>query len=105
MAITTKHHRSTKQTVVTGCTAATSTQVPIMGIPFGSVVKIRPTAAGSAKVQYTLSSADEVAAESADWTDWAAGAVAVSTAAALPGAAMAVRCVPTTGIWTLEVVA
>lgn len=80
----------------------TGTSEPVVGLPPGTTVSIRPTAAGSAKIQYTFSPITDIIDETAVWKDWTAGAVTGHTYEMLVGAATGARCVATTGTWVFE---
>lgn len=61
-------------------------------------------ASGTAKVQYTISSAAEIEAGRGKWIDWPKGSVPASAADALVGAVVAIRGVATATA-TIEVCA
>ena len=61
-------------------------------------------ASGTAKVQFSLSSAAEIEAGRGKWIDWTKGSVSASTADAMIGAVIALRGVATASA-TLEVCA
>lgn len=70
--------------------------------PFVSAA-IHP-ASGTAKVQFSLSSAAEIEAGRGNWIDWTKGSVSASTADAMIGSVIAIRGVATATA-TLEVCA
>lgn len=61
-------------------------------------------ASGTAKIQFSLSSAAEIEAGRGRWIDWSKGSVAASTADALFGSVIAIRGVATASA-TIEVCA
>jgi hypothetical protein len=66
-------------------------------------VKAIPDAGATITVQYTTSTADDLAAGTAVWDTWPAGSVTVNTSDTLLGAVMAVRAMASGGTGTLEV--
>jgi len=97
----------------TGITSTISTFRACFGITGGAAVKIYPTSAGSANVYSSTSpmadcQADIVANNfltgKAVWDQWGPGLVTAKTnTTALIPSTCAV-CIPSTGIWTMEVV-
>ena len=74
----------------------TADQVIAYDIGMINVGLVFNEAAGSAKVQTTISSEDQIDADTATWTDWPAGAVAVDTEA-VAYAPMGIRLVNVNG--------
>lgn len=86
-------------------TGAGTTAVVLVGpgCVFGANVRLNLIAAGSAKVQATISGETAVKAGTAIWVDWPAGAVTATADAHHDAPLTAVRAVVTAGTWTLEV--
>lgn len=68
----------------------------------GRDASVSVTPGTDAKVQYTLSSYDDIEADTATWHDWPAGAATEKTADSITGAASALRLV-STGASTWEI--
>jgi hypothetical protein len=66
-------------------------------------VKAIPDAGATITVQYTTSTADDLAAGTAVWDTWPAGSVTINTSDTLLGAVTAVRAMASGGTGTLEV--
>lgn len=95
-----KKNRSVKLAGITSTTPATDATVE--GVPALSTIRIRPTAAGSAQLQTTVSPYDEIEAGTAVWDNSGSAAVAITSTVA-NSAFTGVRVVPTTGTWVLEI--
>ena len=83
--------------------AGTSETIYMMSCKPRMSAAIHP-ASGTAKVQFSLSSAAEIEAGRGNWIDWTKGSVSTPTADAILGAVIAIRGVATAAA-TIEVCA
>ena len=81
-------------------TDATSEALSVPAMDRETLIVVQPGT--SAKVQYTLSSAEAIEADTAIWIDWPAGSVTEQTTDAISGAITALRLV-SVGASTWEV--
>lgn len=76
-------------------TVTDATSEPLILPSVGRDAAVAVTPGTDATVQYTLSSYDDIEADTATWYDWPGGAVAEATVDVITGAASALRLVST----------